>query len=369
VLDFIGDLPKCELHVHLEGTLEPSMRRALAARHQSGTDVPPAGGPGTGTGTGDSAPAPASGGDTAGNGQFGTLATFLDAYYDAMAVLVDEEDFFDLTLAYLTTAHRQRVLYSEMFFDPQAHTKRGVAFDTVISGIHRAQEEAAATLGIRSQLVLCFLRDEDAESAMATLEAALAYRQWIVGVGLDSDENGNPPVKFEEVFRRARAEGFRLTMHCDPRQPDSLTHLRQCLDVIDVERIDHGVSCLQDDTIRAEIARRGLGLTVCPLSNRQIYGDLMADEIATMLRLGLRVTCNSDDPAYFGGYMNENFRALHDAGFTAPQLAQLSRNAFEVAWLPRAERDRYISAVDRHVEQFEPAVPDAAHHSDSPGER
>lgn len=412
--DFIAGLPKCELHVHLEGTLERSMQQALARRHQSydagarwpdtaRSDVPEppvvkaavahlavaeAGVPepqvekvdvadpdvaeadvpepheaepgvagpheaepgvaGPHEITRSAQPASPSTATSASD-EFGTLASFLAAYYDGMRVLVEEEDFFDLTMAYLTKAHHQRVLYCEMFFDPQAHTARGVPFDTVISGIHRAQEVAEATLGIRSQLIMCFLRDEDADSAMATLEAALAYREWIVGVGLDSDENGNPPVKFLGVFERARAEGFHTTMHCDPNQVDSLGHLRQCLDVVGVERIDHGVSCLQDDEICDEIIRRGLGLTVCPLSNRRIYGDLMASAVTEMLDRGLRVTCNSDDPAYFGGYMNENMRALEDAGLTRSELAELSKNAFSVSWLPRPDRDAYIARVDAYL--------------------
>ncbi len=387
--DFIAGLPKCELHVHLEGTLERSMQQALARRHKShhagasspesappamsGAGVSGAGVSGAGvSGAGvsgskalasdvpASATAPAddearstrpgsASAAASASDEFGTLASFLAAYYDGMRVLGEEEDFFDLTMAYLTKAHHQRVLYCEMFFDPQAHTARGVPFDTVITGIRRAQEAAEATLGIRSQLIMCFLRDEEADSAMATLEAALAYREWIVGVGLDSDENGNPPVKFLRVFERARAEGFHATMHCDPNQVDSLRHLRQCLDVVGVERIDHGVSCLQDDEICDEIARRGLGLTVCPLSNKRIYGDLMASAVTEMLDRGLRVTCNSDDPAYFGGYMSENMRALEDAGLTPSQLAELSKNAFAVSWLPRADRDAYIAGVDAYL--------------------
>lgn len=353
VSDFIAGLPKCELHVHIEGTLELSMQQRLADRHRRTEPGRAAGGASPPVEAADADAAAASGASGAsGTRRFGTLASFLADYYQAMEVLVDEDDFFDLTMAYLTRARQHQVLYCEMFFDPQAHTSRGIAFDTVIRGIHRAQVEGAASLGIESQLIMCFLRDHDAGSAMDTLQRALLYRDWIVGVGLDSDENGNPPVKFLDVFEQARAEGFHRTMHCDPRQPDSLEHLRQCLDVVAVERIDHGVSCLQDDAISHEIARRGLGLTVCPLSNRQIYGDLMATEMAEMLARGLRVTCNSDDPAYFGGYMNDNFQALSDAGFTHSQLAQLAKNAFSVAWLPQDRRDAFVQSVDRYVQTF-----------------
>lgn len=333
--NFIDGLPKCELHVHVEGTFEQDLQRELAERNGAAT-----GGAGAATSEPSGSEAP-----------FGTLAAFLDAYYRGMSVLREEQDFYDLTAAYLAKAHSQHVVYAEIFFDPQAHISRGVGFETVIRGIHRAQVDAEASGGTRSQLILCFLRDERASSAEETLSASLPFKEWIVGVGLDSDERDNPPAKFADVFRRARAEGYRLTMHCDPNQEDSVGHLRECLDLVGVERIDHGVNCLDDDALAEEIRRRGLGLTVCPLSNRQIYGDLMADAVANMLAKGLRVTCNSDDPAYFGGYLNENLHALEDSGRLArADLVQLVKNAFEVSWLPRADRDAYLRAVDAYVD-------------------
>ena len=322
--DFIAGLPKCELHVHLEGTLEQRHCGALAARH--GLRPP--------------ADRPAS---------YDGLADFLADYYAAVDCLRTEDDFRELTSAYLATARRQGVTHTEMFFDPQAHTSRGVALEAVVAGIHRAQEECTAGGGPSSSLILCFLRDAGAESARETLAASLPYRDWIAGVGLDSDERGHPPAEFAEVFSSARAAGYRLTMHCDPLQPDALLHLWQCLDLIGVERIDHGVDCLRDDRLVAELARRRLGLTVCPLSNLRLYGDLMGDAVAEMLERGLLVTVNSDDPAYFGGYVADNYEALADAGLSREQLARIARHGFEAAWLPPERRAAHLQAVDDYT--------------------
>ncbi len=331
--DFVTALPKCELHVHLEGTLEASMAEMLAERHRLT-------GPGAkGAGVGGARPE-----------AFDGLADFLARYYAAMAGLLTEEDFYELTAAYLATARRQGVVYAEMFFDPQAHLARGVPFPSVVRGIRRAQEEARSAGGPASQLIMCFLRDEPAEDAHAVLEQSLAFKDWILGVGLDSDERGNPPAKFAEVFERARAAGYRLTMHCDPRQEASLDHLWQCLDLVGVERIDHGVECLADGRLVEELERRRLGLTVCPLSNQRLYGDLMGGAVREMLERNLLVTVNSDDPAYFGGYVADNYRALQeDAGLTRAELVRLARNGFEAAWLPPARRAAYLQAVDAHA--------------------
>jgi adenosine deaminase len=278
--------------------------------------------------------------------EFDDLPSFLTVYYEGMSVLLKEPDFYDVTYAYLAKAHAQNVLYAEMFFDPQAHTARGVSFDTVIRGIRRAQLDAEGRLGIHSQLILCFLRDWSAEFAMATLLESLPYKQWIVGVGLDSDEKDNPPVKFKTVFRRAREEGYLLTMHCDVDQQDSVAHIRQCLDEIDVARIDHGVNSLEDAALCAEIRRRGLALTVCPISNRYVTDGTKAAAIKTMLERGMRVTVNSDDPAYFPGYMTENLITVQEeVDLSRAELLQLARNAFESAWLPRARRDGYLAQL------------------------
>ena len=327
--DFIARLPKCELHVHLEGTLEAAMADLLAERH--GLVAPGRGAQGR----------PAT---------FDGLADFLARYYAAMAGLRTEQDFYELAAAYLDMARRQGVVYAELFFDPQAHTARGVPFGEVVRGLRRAQVDAAAAGGPDSALICCFLRDEPVESAAATLDASLEFKDWILGVGLDSDERGNPPTKFAAVFERARAAGYRLTMHCDPRQEDSVAHLWQCLEVVGVDRIDHGVECLADDQLVKELARRQIGLTVCPLSNLRLYGDLMADAVCEMLQRDVLVTVNSDDPAYFGGYVADNYRAVaEDAHLDRADLVRLARNGFEAAWLTPVKRATYLGQVDEYA--------------------
>jgi len=328
---FIAGMPKAELHVHLEGTLEPELKFELAARNR--LDIPYA-----------------SADEMRAAYAFDDLPSFLAVYYEGMSVLLTEQDFFDLAMAYFRKAHHQNVVYAEVFFDPQAHTSRGLPFATVIEGIHRAQREAEATLGLRTQLIMCFLRDMSAESAMETLEQSLEFRDWIIGVGLDSDEHDNPPVKFEEVFARARREGFHLTMHCDVDQANSVEHIRQCLHVIGVERIDHGVNALEDDALIDEIKQRGLGLTVCPISNLYVTDGFKAPEIKRLLDAGVRATINSDDPAYFPGYMNENLVAVQTAvELTRDEILQLTRNAFTISWLPSADKERYLEALESYA--------------------
>lgn len=328
---FIADMPKAELHVHVEGTLEPELKFALARRN--GTALPYR-----------------SVEEMRAAYDFDDLPSFLKVYYEGMSVLRTEQDFYDLTMAYLEKAHAQTVLYSEMFFDPQAHTARGVSYDTVITGIRRAQVDAEEKLGIKTQLIMCFLRDMSAESAMEALEQSLAYKDWIVGVGLDSDERGNPPIKFKAVFARARAEGYRLTMHCDVDQENATTHIWQTLDDIGVDRIDHGVNALEDEALCQEIKRRNLALTVCPISNSYVTDSLKAVEIRRMLDLGLRATVNSDDPAYFPGYMTENLIATQEAAaLNRDQVVQLARNAFEASWLPAQDKTELLQALDRYA--------------------
>jgi adenosine deaminase len=261
-----------------------------------------------------------------------------------MSVLQTERDFYDLATAYFRKAHSQNVVYAEVFFDPQAHTRRGIAFETVIEGLLRAQRDAP----VQSRLIMCFLRDESAASAMETFEQALPYGDAIVGVGLDSDEKGNPPVKFRDVFDRARREGFRLTMHCDVDQENSTAHIRQCLDDIRVERIDHGVNALEDPSLVREINQRGLGLTVCPISNSYVAGSLKAAELRELLGAGVRATVNSDDPAYFPGYVNENLLAIEPS---VEEAVQLARNSFAVSWLEPGERAAYLDAIDAYLER------------------
>jgi adenosine deaminase len=327
--DFIQQLPKAELHVHLEGTLEPehifslAERNGIALEYRTPQEVVDA-------------------------YDFHDLPSFLRIYYAAMDVLRTEEDFYELALHYFRRAKAQNVVYVEPFFDPQAHTSRGVPFDTVINGIHRAQIDAARNLGVESQLIMCFLRDMSAESAAEHLEMAKPHLDKLVGVGLDSDEKDNPPSKFAGVFADARALGLKLTMHCDVNQKDILGHIRECLDLIEVDRIDHGVNALEDEALCTEIARRGLGLTVCPVSNRFVVQSLTGREIREMLQRGMKATINSDDPAYFRAYMNENLQALvEESDFSRDELRTLTRNAFEVSWLPEARKAEYLARVDQ----------------------
>jgi adenine deaminase len=325
---FIEGMPKAELHLHLEGTLEPELKFELATRN--GLELPYR-----------------SVEELRAAYDFDDLPSFLAVYYEGMSVLLTEQDFYRLAMAYFQKAHSQHVVYAEVFFDPQAHTTRGIPFGTCIEGFHRARQDAEASLGLRTQLIMCFLRDMSADSAMETLEASLPYKDWIIGVGLDSDEKDNPPVKFKDVFAQARSEGYRLTMHCDVDQANSVEHIWQCLNDIGVERIDHGVNALEDANLIKEINSRGLGLTVCPISNRYVTGDLKAREIKAMLEQGMRVTVNSDDPAYFPGYMNENLIAAQAAvDLTRAEIIQLSRNAFTVTWLAEQDKNRYLNALD-----------------------
>jgi adenosine deaminase len=336
ISEFVRALPKVELHVHIEGTLEPELKFALAERNRIG--LPYA--------------------DVAAMREayaFDDLPSFLACYYEGMGVLRTAEDFADLARAYLRRAHEQHVQYAEIFFDPQAHTTRGVPFETVVEGLHTALLEGERDFGLQTQLIMCFLRDRSAEDAMATLVESLPHRELIVGVGLDSDEQGNPPIKFADVFRRARREGYQLTMHCDVDQRDSTDHLRQCLEVIGVDRIDHGVNVLDDDELCAEVERRGIGLTACPISNRYVTGSLKAEEIKQLFDRGVLVTVNSDDPAYFPGYVTENLLALQEAVALRPaDVIQLQRNAIEIAWLPAATKGALNAKVDRYVAASHP---------------
>ena len=332
--EFIAKMPKAELHVHLEGTLEPEHIFRLAQRnnielpYKSPKQIIAA-------------------------YDFHDLPSFLGIYYAAMNVLRENQDFYELAYQYFQKAKAENVVYVEPFFDPQAHTSRGVDFEIVISGIQRAQADAEKNLGVESNLIMCFLRDMSAESAMEHLEMSLPFKSSIVGVGLDSDEKDNPPAKFAEVFARARAEGYRLTMHCDVNQKDIIEHIRECLDMIEVDRIDHGVNCLEDETLIRDIVEREIGLTVCPVSNRFVVQSLTSREIKSMLSRGIKATVNSDDPAYFRAYINDNFIALSEEGdFSKEEIIQLSRNAFDIAWLPDDRKREYIKKLDIFASSF-----------------
>ena len=326
--DFIQSLPKAELHLHIEGTLEPELMLALAERN--GIKLPY-----------DSVEALRAAYD------FGNLQDFLDLYYQGMSVLQAEQDFYDLTWAYLERAAAENVRHAEIFFDPQGHTERGVAFATVIDGIHRALTDAEVKLGLTSRLILCFLRHLDEDSALATLAQALPYKDRIVGVGLDSSELGHPPEKFERAFARSREEGFRAVAHAGEEGPAD--YVRGALDALKVERIDHGVRCLEDPALVERLAAGRVPLTVCPLSNLRlcVVDDMAAHPLRRMMELGLFVTVNSDDPAYFGGYVNENYAAVQDAlGLSRADLAALARNSIEASFLEPEAKRALVAEID-----------------------
>ncbi|MFZ4689374.1 MAG: adenosine deaminase [Polymorphobacter sp.] len=324
---FIAGLPKAELHLHIEGSLEPEMLFALAQRN--GVAIPFA-----------------TVADVRAAYEFSNLQDFLDIYYQGMAVLLTEQDFFDLTAAYLARAAADNVRHVEIFFDPQGHTARGVAFATVIGGITRALAAARAQ-GLTSRLILCFLRHLSEAEAEATLDEALPFLAQIDGVGLDSSESGHPPAKFARVFARARALGLRLVAHAGEEGPPA--YVVEALDVLHVDRIDHGNRALEDAGLIARLARSGICLTVCPLSNFKlcVVADLGAHPLRKMLALGLNATVNSDDPAYFGGYVNANFIAVADAlDLTRAEIVQLARNSFTGSFLPPADQAQHLAAID-----------------------
>lgn len=327
---FINNMPKAELHLHIEGSLEPELKFKLAERNNLQLPY-------------------SSEEEMRAAYDFDDLPSFLSVYYEGMSVLLTEEDFYDLTMAYLLKAKSQNVVYAEIFFDPQAHTSRGVSFETVINGIRKAQLAGEKELGIQTQLIMCFLRDMSADFAMATLTQALNFKEWIIGVGLDSNELNNPPIKFKEVFKRAQQEGFKTTMHCDVDQKNTLVHLRQCLEEIGVDRIDHGVNSLESDELCELIKQKNLGLTVCPISNKYVVADHKAAQIKQMLEKGMRVTVNSDDPAYFPGYMNENMQAVMDLeSLSREQMITLQKNAFESAWIAETQKQQYLEQLESY---------------------
>ena len=329
--EFLSALPKTELHLHIEGTLEPELRFALAERNGIALEYP------TPEAVRESY-------------KFDDLTSFLASYYAGMEVLRTEPDFYDLAMAYFEKVAGQNLAYVEMFFDPQAHTARGVAFDVIVRGLRRAQQDAENRFGIRSGLIMCFLRDFQAEFAMATLLESLPYREWIVGVGLDSDERGNPPEKFAAVFKRARQEGYRLTMHCDVDQENSIGNIRTVLHEIGVERIDHGTNILEDPALVEEILERGIGMTSCPISNTWVSDGSKHQLVVDLLRRGVKITINSDDPAYFGGYVQENLALLaEETDLSEAEFVQLERNAIDISWAPAHVKDAVRAKLDAMV--------------------
>ena len=322
-------MPKAELHIHIEGSLEPELIFALAQRN--GVSIPYA-----------SVEA------LRAAYAFTDLQSFLDIYYAGASVLLKEEDFFDMAMAYFRRAAADNVVHAELFFDPQTHTDRGVSFETVIKGLTRASETAQRELGVSSLLIMCFLRHLSEEAAFATLEESLPYRHLFVGVGLDSGERGNPPDKFERVFERCRALGLHVVAHAGEEGPPD--YIWDAIELLKVERIDHGVRCLEDPRLVLRLAAARMPLTVCPLSNVKlcVFKTLGEHNLFTLMEAGLCVTINSDDPAYFGGYMNQNFVETFDAlpQLTARHAYQLALNSFDASFAPAADKQRWAAQLD-----------------------
>ncbi|HYJ83240.1 MAG TPA: adenosine deaminase [Allosphingosinicella sp.] len=327
---FIAGLPKAELHMHIEGSLEPELMFELARRNR--VEIP--------FQSVEAVRAAYS---------FSNLQDFLDIYYQGADVLRTEEDFRDLATAYFDRASADSVTHAEIFFDPQTHTDRGIEFGVVMAGLLAGMEEARARHGLTSKLILCFLRHLDEEAAFATLDQAEPWLDRIEAVGLDSSELGHPPEKFARVFRAAAERGLKRVAHAGEEGPPD--YVWQALDLLEVDRIDHGNRSLEDPRLVERLAREGMTLTVCPLSNHKlcVVDDLAAHPIARMLAAGLRATINSDDPAYFGGYVNDNYRAV--AGLLGREaLARLARNSFEGSFLGEAEKAAQIAKLDAYVE-------------------
>lgn len=328
--NFIVGLPKAELHVHIEGTFEPELMFEIAARNNRELKYK-------------------SVDELKAAYQFNNLQEFLDIYYNGANVLINEEDFYDLTWAYLERIHEQNVLHTEIFFDPQTHTSRGIAFETVITGIYRALEDGRTKLNISSRLILSFLRHLSEESAFETLEKALPFKEWITAVGLDSSEKGNPPEKFERVFQKAHEYGFLTVAHAGEEGPPE--YVWGALQLLNVSRIDHGNRSLEDPELVDELVRRQVPLTVCPLSNLKlkVVSDMTQHPLKTMLEKGMMATVNSDDPAYFGGYVNENYLAVARAlNFSKKELGQLAKNSFNASFLPEKEK----AAMSRKIDEY-----------------
>ncbi|MCW7556351.1 adenosine deaminase [Endozoicomonas gorgoniicola] len=331
----IHALPKAELHLHIEGTLEPELMFELAARnnvqlpYRSVEDVRRA-------------------------YEFNDLQSFLDIYYAGAGVLQTEQDFYDLTRAYLLRCQQDNVVHTEIFFDPQTHTDRGIHFETVIKGIHSALQEGEKTLGITSHVIMCFLRHLGAEAAMHTLEMSQPWHHWIIGVGLDSTEVGYPPEKFRAVFAKARDYGLKAVAHAGEEGPAD--YIWGAIKSLGAERIDHGVRCEDDQQLVNYLAEHQVPLTVCPLSNEKlkVFSHLEDHNLKSMLNKGLLVTVNSDDPAYFGGYVNDNYRAVQAAlSLTDDEIYQLVKNSFNASFISTEQRAGYLQQLENAFKEFQ----------------
>ena len=332
----IRQLPKVELHLHIEGTLEPEMMFSLAGKH--GVKLPYA-----------------SVDAVRKAYAFHDLQSFLDLYYAGCDVLRDRRDFYALAMAYFTRAHADNVVHAELFFDPQTHTVRGISMEVIFAGLRDAMEDAHRRYGITSELILCFLRHLSEENALATLDAAMPFRSEFVGVGLDSGERGNPPSKFQRVFAKARSLGLRAVAHAGEEGPAA--YIKEALDLLKVERIDHGVRCDEDTALVDRLVRDRIPLTVCPLSNLKlcVVKDLRDHNFAKLLRRGVVLTINSDDPAYFGGYIGENYRATAAAlKLTADELVTVAENAVRASFMPAQAKTSLLGQIRSAAARAQP---------------
>lgn len=329
--DFLSKLPKAELHLHIEGSLEPELMFALAQRnnieipYKSIEEVKDA-------------------------YKFSCLQDFLNIYYAGASVLIQEEDFYDLTMAYFTKCHEENIIHTEIMFDPQTHTQRGIAFETVLNGIQKARNEAQEKWGISSFLIMSYLRHLSEEEAFVTLKQSLPYKHLIEAVGLDSSENGNPPSKFYKVFEASAKEGYVLLAHAGEEGPAD--YIWEAIDGLKIVRIDHGNNCLTDDKLVKEIIQRDLALTVCPLSNLElkVVSDLKQHPLKIMLDKGVKVTVNSDDPAYFGGYLNQNLISIQEAlDLSKEDVVLLAKNSFQYSLLEENRKQELIRLVEDYA--------------------
>ena len=330
--NFIEGIPKAELHLHIEGTFEPDLMFEIARRNNISINYK-------------------SVDELKKAYNFNNLQEFLDIYYAGASVLIYEQDFYDLTWAYLTKVHEQNLVHTEIFFDPQTHTDRGISFDTVIQGIHSALEDAKEKLGISYQLIMCFLRHLDEVAAFDTLEQALPYKEWIAGVGLDSSEMGHPPSKFENVFSKALDEGFITVAHAGEEGPAA--YVWEAINLLKISRIDHGNRSLEDDQLIKHIVEKQIPLTMCPLSNLElkVVDDLKDHPMLQLMEAGLMVTINSDDPAYFGGYMNENYIQIAAAlNLSKKQITELAKNSFKASFLSDVEKEKLMNQVEDYYQ-------------------
>jgi adenosine deaminase len=330
--EFIAGIPKAELHLHIEGTFEPELMFEIAKRNNK--EIP--------YNSVDELKKAYS---------FNNLQEFLDIYYAGANVLIEEQDFYDLTWAYLTKVHEQNLVHTEIFFDPQTHTDRGISFDVAIKGIYRALEDGKNKLGISYKLIMSFLRHLDEAAAFKTLEQAMPYKDWITAVGLDSSEVGNPPSKFERVFAKAMEEGFLTVAHAGEEGPAE--YIWEAIDLLKITRIDHGNQSLDDDKLVARLAELQMPLTLCPLSNLElkVVTDLKDHPIVKMMDKGLLVTVNSDDPAYFGGYMNENYLGIANAlDLSKAQITELAKNSFKASLLSEEEKTKRITEIEAYFQ-------------------